>query len=71
MEARTTQLKRAQEELVRSEKLAALGSLVAGIAHELNTPIGNAVTVASTLHEKTEQFTEVVKGGELRRSTLN
>ena len=71
VEARTTQLKRAQEELVRSEKLAALGSLVAGIAHELNTPIGNAVTVASTLHEKTEQFTEVVKGGELRRSTLN
>jgi PAS domain S-box-containing protein len=43
----------AQEELVRSEKLAALGSLVAGIAHELNTPIGNSLMVASTLVDQT------------------
>lgn len=42
-------LNKAQEDLVRSEKLAALGALVAGIAHELNTPIGNSVMVASTL----------------------
>lgn len=43
----------AQEELVRSEKLAALGALVAGIAHELNTPIGNSLMVASTLVDQT------------------
>lgn len=64
-------LKCAQGELVRSEKLAALGSLVAGIAHELNTPIGNGVTVASTLLERSREFAEDVSAGSLKRSTLN
>ncbi|GAA4019820.1 PAS domain S-box protein [Actimicrobium antarcticum] len=49
-------LHQAQDELVRSEKLAALGALVAGIAHELNTPIGNCVMVASTLADRTREF---------------
>jgi PAS domain S-box-containing protein len=59
----------AQEELVRSEKLAALGSLVAGIAHELNTPIGNSLMVASTLVDRTRAFSESYANG-LKRSTL-
>jgi PAS domain S-box-containing protein len=59
----------AQEELVRSEKLAALGSLVAGIAHELNTPIGNSLMVASTLVDRTRDFSESYANG-LKRSTL-
>ncbi|MGZ3237486.1 MAG: DUF6152 family protein, partial [Burkholderiaceae bacterium] len=59
----------AQEELVRSEKLAALGSLVAGIAHELNTPIGNSLMVASTLVDRTHNFSESYANG-LKRSAL-
>ena len=59
-----------QSELVRSEKMAALGSLVAGVAHELNTPIGNCVTVGSTLQEQAQDLANEFQNGELRRSTL-
>ncbi len=63
-------LNKAQEELVRSEKLAALGSLVAGIAHELNTPIGNSLMVASTLADQTRALNASYEGTGLKRSTL-
>lgn len=62
-------LKNAQMEIQRSDRLAALGSLVAGVAHELNTPIGNCVTVASTLHELSTQFQKELAQG-LTRSKL-
>ena len=62
-------LHRTRDELVRSEKLAGLGSLVAGVAHELNTPIGNAVIVASTLADQRKRFEAEAAEG-LRKSTL-
>lgn len=66
-----TSLQTMQSELLRSEKMAALGSLVAGVAHELNTPIGNSVTVASTLQESTSFMLAEVRGGKPRRSMLD
>ncbi|HXA46653.1 MAG TPA: ATP-binding protein [Burkholderiaceae bacterium] len=59
----------AHEELLRREKLAALGSMVAGIAHELNTPVGNCLTVASVLAEDTRIFANSYAAG-LKRSTV-
>ncbi|NBX22319.1 MAG: hypothetical protein EBR58_13535, partial [Betaproteobacteria bacterium] len=64
------QLRAAQSELVRTEKMSALGSLVAGIAHELNTPIGNSLTVASTLQDHAASFAYSMGKG-LTRSRLD
>lgn len=63
-------LKRAQNELIRSEKLAALGGMVAAIAHEINTPIGSSLTVATTLSDKITEFQAILQGKELRRSVI-
>lgn len=52
VQARTRELLQAQEELVSSRKLAALGQLLAGIAHEMNTPLGNALLSADVMHER-------------------
>lgn len=51
---RTAALESAQDELVASRKLAALGQLLAGIAHEMNTPLGNALLAANALHARSE-----------------
>jgi len=63
-------LQRAEQELMRSEKLASLGRLVAGVAHELNTPLGNGITAASSLAGELRDFGRTVEGGSLKRSAL-
>ncbi len=60
----------AQKELSQREKLAALGALVAGIAHEINTPLGNCLMVASALADESQVLSEVFAHGALKRSLL-
>jgi two-component system, NtrC family, sensor kinase len=66
-----TNLKTAQRELVESEKLASLGRLVAGVAHELNTPLGNALTVVSALEDRWAKLEAMLSNSvPMRRSLL-
>ncbi len=61
----------AQKQLVESEKLASLGNLVAGVAHEINTPIGVALTSITYLTEQTKRLERSYEANAIKRSDID
>lgn len=64
-------LRQTHENLARSEAKAALGALVAGVAHEMNTALGNSMICANTLGDQASEFVRLVQDGALRRRQLD
>lgn len=64
-------LKETQGQLIEAEKMASLSQLVAGVSHEINTPVGNAVTAASSIMERQDEFMQLYTNGKMKRTDLD
>lgn len=71
LESAFNELQRTQDELVEARKMASLGGLVAGVAHEINTPVGTSITLASTLIDETKLLQAAIAAKQLKQSALN
>lgn len=63
-------LKATQQNLVEAEKMAALGSLVSGLAHEINTPLGTVIMAVTHLHAEIQQLEAKTQSGALSKQDL-
>lgn len=66
-----SELKNMQKKLVEAEKLASLGNLIAGVSHEINTPLGIGITYSSFIEDRVSELVESLNSGSIKRSQLN
>lgn len=70
LQATLVSLKTAQDQLVKSEKLAMMGDLVAGVTHEINTPLGVSVTICSFLEQEISNLAKIVDTNNITKKDL-